>query len=116
MSETENQCSPTNAAFPGVAFPCGPADLGRDEQGLKGATWRRGSATLNSTVLLCGLLALPMPILAKDKEKADAGLKNAVVLIIRHAEKPDKGEDLSKAGKKRAEAYVKYFENYAVDS
>ena len=68
------------------------------------------------------MLALPSLVLAKDKDKdkdkgkVDKGLKNAVVLVIRHGEKPDKGQDLSKAGKERAQAYVKYFENYTVDS
>jgi hypothetical protein len=67
-------------------------------------------------LFLCGLLALSTPILAQDQAGAGEGLKNAVVLIIRHGEKPDKGDGLSKAGHERAKAYVKYFENYTVDS
>jgi hypothetical protein len=43
-----------------------------------------------------------------------AGLKDAVVLIIRHAEKPENGQDLSPAGYQRAEAYVKYFGEFQV--
>ena len=43
------------------------------------------------------------------------GLKNAVVLIIRHAEKLESGQDLSPAGFQRADAYVKYFGQYQVD-
>ncbi|HUE36953.1 MAG TPA: hypothetical protein VMO20_06145, partial [Candidatus Acidoferrum sp.] len=43
-------------------------------------------------------------------------LKNAVVLIIRHAEKPDSGYDLSPAGYQRADAYPGYFKNLAMDS
>jgi hypothetical protein len=43
-------------------------------------------------------------------------LKNAVVLIIRHAEKPDKGPGLSTAGEARAQAYVRYFQNFKVSA
>jgi len=67
-------------------------------------------------LLLCGLLALSTPTQAKDKAGDDAGLKNAVILMIRHGEKPDKGAELSKAGQKRAKAYVKYFESFTVNS
>jgi hypothetical protein len=43
------------------------------------------------------------------------GLKDAVVLIIRHAEKLETGQDLSPAGFQRAGAYVKYFAEFQVD-
>ena len=69
-------------------------------------------------LILCGLLALAAPLLAKDKkkDKAGAGLNNAVVLVIRHGEKPDQGTDLSPAGQQRADAYVRYFEKFIVNS
>jgi hypothetical protein len=41
--------------------------------------------------------------------------KNAVILVIRHAEKPDTGHTLSAAGDARAQAYVNYFKNYQVN-
>src|ERR1700722_18983705 len=44
------------------------------------------------------------------------GLKNTVVLIIRHAEKPDSGNTLTPAGEERAKAYVKYFKDYTVEA
>jgi hypothetical protein len=44
------------------------------------------------------------------------GPKDAVVLIIRHAEKPDTGPALSPSGQKRAEAYKNYFQDFTVDS
>jgi hypothetical protein len=44
-----------------------------------------------------------------------SGLKDAVVLIIRHAEKLETGQDLSPAGYQRAEAYVKYFGEFEMD-
>lgn len=47
---------------------------------------------------------------------AGTGMKNAIILVIRHGEKPDKGTDLSKDGKKRAKAYVRYFKHFTVDS
>lgn len=43
------------------------------------------------------------------------GLQNTVILVIRHAEKPDSGYELSPAGVARAAAYVNYFKNYKLD-
>jgi broad specificity phosphatase PhoE len=73
---------------------------------------------MKSTLLFIGLLAAAL--LAWNCAQAqDAGnsspLANAVILIIRHAEKPDSGSGLAPAGKKRAKAYVDYFRNYTVD-
>jgi broad specificity phosphatase PhoE len=47
---------------------------------------------------------------------AQEGPKNAVVLIIRHAEVADSGHGLSPRGEQRAEAYKDYFLNFTVDS
>jgi hypothetical protein len=47
--------------------------------------------------------------------EATNALGDAVILVIRHAEKPDKGTVLSPEGRQRAEAYVHYFEHYHVD-
>jgi hypothetical protein len=44
------------------------------------------------------------------------GLRNAVVLIVRHAEKPETGMELTPAGVQRANAYTNYFRNFSVDS
>jgi hypothetical protein len=43
-------------------------------------------------------------------------LANAVILIIRHAEKPLSGPGLTLAGQQRAEDYVSFFKNYQIDS
>jgi len=43
------------------------------------------------------------------------GLKNAAVLIIRHAEKLESGQDLSPAGFQRADAYVNYFGEFSLE-
>jgi hypothetical protein len=51
--------------------------------------------------------------LAADPQE---GPKDAVVLIIRHAEDADSGDGISPLGEKRAEAYKDYFLNFAVDS
>lgn len=40
------------------------------------------------------------------------GPKNATVLIIRHAEKPDAGDGLTPAGEARAKAYIDYFRTF----
>jgi hypothetical protein len=47
---------------------------------------------------------------------AQDGPKNAIVLIIRHGEKPDSGPDLAPLGKERAKAYKHYFRDFTVDS
>ncbi len=47
---------------------------------------------------------------------AQDGLKNAVVLIIRHAEDGATGSGLTPGGQERAEAYKDYFVNFTVDS
>ena len=48
--------------------------------------------------------------------EAQEGPKSSVVLIIRHAEDPPDGHGLSSRGEERAKAYIKYFENFTVDS
>jgi hypothetical protein len=41
-------------------------------------------------------------------------LQSSVIVIIRHAEKPDAGDGLAPAGEARANAYVDYFEHFTV--
>jgi len=59
---------------------------------------------------------------SKESPRADPAaqsqspLRDATILIIRHAEKPEIGTGLSSEGKARAEAYVKYFQNFRVKS
>jgi hypothetical protein len=43
-------------------------------------------------------------------------LQSSVVIIVRHAEKPDTGDGLAPAGDARANAYVDYFEHFTVNS
>ena len=69
-------------------------------------------------LLFCGLLALAIPtvILAEPPHDGkSSALKNAVILVIRHAEKPDDGYGSSAAGEARAMAYVNYFKNFKID-
>jgi broad specificity phosphatase PhoE len=68
--------------------------------------------------LIYGLLALAIPG-ATFAEPLHVGnstaLKNAVILVIRHAEQSDDGDGLSSAGEARAKAYVNYFKNFTID-
>src|SRR5437764_2290184 len=48
--------------------------------------------------------------------ESQSGPKDAVVLVIRHAEDADSGNGISPLGEKRAEAYKNYFLKFAVDS
>ena len=69
-------------------------------------------------LLFCGLLALAIPtgILAEPPhDGTSSALKNSVILVIRHAEKPDDGCGLSASGEARAMAYVNYFKNFKID-
>src|SRR6184192_4841675 len=47
---------------------------------------------------------------------SQSGPKDAVVLIIRHAEDADSGDGISPLGERRAEAYKNYFLNFTIDS
>ena len=61
-------------------------------------------------------LAIPTVMVAEPPPPGNSNaLKNAVVLIIRHAEKPDEGNGLSAAGEARAMAYVSYFKNFKIE-
>jgi broad specificity phosphatase PhoE len=63
--------------------------------------------------LFAAVLFVSTLTLAADSQD---GPKDAVVLIIRHAEKPDTGPGLSPRGQQRAEAYKHYFRKFTVDS
>src|SRR5206468_1898591 len=63
--------------------------------------------------LFIAIFLASTPILAADSQD---GPKDAVVLIIRHAEDGGTGHDLAPRGHERAEAYKNYFLNFTVDS
>jgi hypothetical protein len=68
-------------------------------------------------LFFCGLLVLAVStaIFAAPDAVPSSPLKNAVILIIRHAEKPDEGSGLIADGEARARAYVNYFKNFSVN-
>jgi hypothetical protein len=75
------------------------------------------TGTVKFNRLFCGLLALAIPAAAFAKTSPDekcSALSNAVILVIRHAEKPDDGDGLSAEGEARARAYVNYFKNFMI--
>jgi len=92
------------------------AGFGSDALDLTKAKCHREFFPMTLMLFVCGWLAVSTPVMARDQAGAGAGLNNATILIIRHGEKPDKGDGLSKAGKERAKAYVDYFKNFTVDS
>ena len=55
------------------------------------------------------------PITVPPGDQPCAALKNATILIIRHAEKPEEGPELAPAGLLRAKAYVGYFQAFQMD-
>jgi len=62
-------------------------------------------------VFVIFVLATSSPAAANGPPMADA-----VVLIIRHADKPEAGSELSADGKNRAEAYAHYFNPFVTSS
>ena len=69
-------------------------------------------------LVFCTLIALGIPaaIFAQSAQSENSsGLKNAVILIIRHAEKADDGHGLSSLGVARAKAYASYFKNVTIN-
>jgi hypothetical protein len=80
--------------------------------------------TANHRLLLgCAWLALtatpsPAQIAATNPPAAGISnaLSNAVIFIIRHAEKPETGMELTPAGIERANAYTNFFRSFTLDS
>jgi hypothetical protein len=66
-----------------------------------------GSGGLVATAASAG----PRRIVVQDSP----GLADATVLVIRHAEKPETGTDLTPTGVARAKAYSNYFHSYQID-
>jgi hypothetical protein len=74
--------------------------------------------SMKFTLLFCGLLAVGIAtavLAGPPKAGKSGGLNNAVILIIRHGEKPAAGDQLSAAGEARAQAYVNFFKNFTLD-
>ena len=61
------------------------------------------------------MLAFSSPIVVAQGAP-QAPLADAVILIVRHAEKPDSGSGLTPAGQQRAVAYIRYFRHYQIDA
>jgi hypothetical protein len=71
---------------------------------------------MKPAILLCALLLFSGAVFAGDHGENSGALANTVILIIRHAEKPESGSGLSPAGQERAQAYVNYFKNLTLDN
>ena len=64
----------------------------------------------------CMVLVLPPAVLGGPApDPKYSALKDTVVMIIRHAEKPLDGSNLSSSGEARAKAYVDYFKNFTIE-
>src|SRR6516162_3067989 len=78
-------------------------------------TFRSGSeivAFLRRYLAAALLFSFALTLAADSQD----GPKDAVILIIRHGEKPAAGPYLAPEGEQRAEAYVRYFQDFTVDS
>jgi len=68
--------------------------------------------------LVCGFLALATPQVMRAESGDDgkcSALANAVILVIRHAEKAESGPGLSAQSEARAKSYVNYFKSFRID-
>jgi hypothetical protein len=66
----------------------------------------------------CGLLALALATASFAQTSTNeycSALSNAVILVIRHAEKPETGSGLSAEGEARAQVYVQYFKDFKIN-
>lgn len=70
----------------------------------------------SSIRLLLAFSLIHITAAGSDSGGVDPSLAHSVILVIRHAEKPATGPDLTPEGQQRATASVKYFENYTVHS
>jgi len=73
---------------------------------------------MKTELAFCAFLALAFPAAASAQPARDensTGPRNAVVLIIRHAEDADSGRGLSPLGTTRADGYANYFKNFTID-
>jgi hypothetical protein len=64
------------------------------------------------TVAFALRLFADAPAVASPGGEACPALRDAVILIVRHAEKPESGFELSPAGTRRAAAYATYFKSF----
>jgi hypothetical protein len=62
----------------------------------------------------CATALTVLPAFGTASHKAKS-LSDTVVLIIRHAEKPDSGVGLTPIGEQRASAYTQFFKSYKVN-
>jgi hypothetical protein len=76
----------------------------------------RISIALKILFFISALALFSPAVFAQNTTTNYDSLKNTIILVIRHAEKPDSGYDLTPAGYKRADAYAGYFTNYTVET
>ena len=69
---------------------------------------------MNKTRSLFTAVLFLVLVVATGQAKNTSPLKNATVLIIRHAEKPETGKHLAPAGVRRAQASPGFFKSFAI--
>lgn len=75
------------------------------------------SHALVALALLTNVSAMAARDTTQEAKATTQENPTTIILVIRHAEKPDSAQDpgLSPAGELHAQNYVKYFENYTVN-
>jgi len=109
------QAAPKSVAF--AQSPEGPVNAASTAGPLRRhagrlcrhASWTALVFALSACVGSSGLEASSQRL---DDSREAKPLSDATILIIRHAEKPPNGSGLDADGQARAEAYVRYFQNF----
>ena len=80
------------------------------------STWRkvRGAIFVIAVALAMVSCVKPPHPPALDHSAPSFGVQNAVILLIRHAEKPASGKGLSSEGEEHAQTYVPLFSDYQI--
>jgi hypothetical protein len=70
---------------------------------------------MKKTFYILVSLFFAVVVVARDYDKHSDLQGGSVILVIRHAEKPETGWDLSAAGQEHARKYVSYFKEFKAD-
>ena len=102
-------------SFPAFPFKNGASSNMKYASFAGSALKIQGAIRFISWLVPCALLGLSLAPVAWAGGEPCAALTNATIVIIRHAEKPERGPELAPAGTRRAGAYADFFQRLELD-